>query len=269
MTEVERLIIIPAFQERDYIRRVLAAVDVFRADCTNSVMRGYDVVVVDDGSTDSTGNIARSKGFKVLTHSERLGKTQGLRTGVEYAREKGIPYVATIDADSLNLSIDMVEWLINPVAREGMLMTIGMISDSPHNLYIYNYMFSGQRAFNTRVFDPWFDEKHPDHEHWKFMMSFKWPELGLAYLVPKGKVRLLEEIGVFEHRPALRPGKEGGVNALFAREQGECVQEIERYASQHGLNDNIPLNMLTSDSLAVFQRALKSIQGPRRNGLTP
>ena len=63
--------IIPAFNEEiaigSVILRTLQYVD--------------KVIVVDDGSTDKTKEVATLAGAKVISHSENLGKGQGLKSG--------------------------------------------------------------------------------------------------------------------------------------------------------------------------------------------
>jgi len=60
---------------------------------------GLDVVVVDDGSTDDTSGAARSVGAHVLRHAVNRGKGAALKTGFEYAVEKGYDAVITMDGD--------------------------------------------------------------------------------------------------------------------------------------------------------------------------
>jgi len=58
-------------------------------------------IVVDDGSTDKTAEIARSLGVKVLQHKKNKGKGEALNTGFKYIlqSQKSVKYVAIIDAD--------------------------------------------------------------------------------------------------------------------------------------------------------------------------
>jgi polyprenyl-phospho-N-acetylgalactosaminyl synthase len=83
-------IVIPAFNEAAIIGEVVAAV--------RSV---FDhVVCVDDGSTDSTGEIARRAGAHLVRHPTNLGQGAAIQTGVEYARKQpGAQVFATFDGD--------------------------------------------------------------------------------------------------------------------------------------------------------------------------
>jgi glycosyltransferase involved in cell wall biosynthesis len=57
------------------------------------------VLVVDDGSSDSTVEIAQEAGAVVLSHSTNKGKSAAIKTGFKYALENGFDYVVTIDGD--------------------------------------------------------------------------------------------------------------------------------------------------------------------------
>ncbi len=81
--------VIPAYNEARAIRAVVgAAVD--NADA---------VVVVDDGSSDGTGQAAEAAGALVITHEVNLGKGQALATGIAWAVENGFDAAVTLDAD--------------------------------------------------------------------------------------------------------------------------------------------------------------------------
>lgn len=60
---------------------------------------GASVLVVDDGSTDGSGDAAAQTAATVLTHTHNQGKAQALITGFEYAWQQGFNHVVTIDAD--------------------------------------------------------------------------------------------------------------------------------------------------------------------------
>jgi len=59
-----------------------------------------DVVCVDDGSKDDTGDFALAAGAHVVSHPVNLGQGAAIQTGVEYARTRpGAQVFATFDAD--------------------------------------------------------------------------------------------------------------------------------------------------------------------------
>ncbi len=60
---------------------------------------GLDVVVVDDGSTDQSGLMARHNGAVVLTHDKKQGKGRSLLKGFGYALERDYDGVLTMDGD--------------------------------------------------------------------------------------------------------------------------------------------------------------------------
>ena len=80
---------IPAFDAEGSIARVVR----------RALVLGTDVVVVDDGSRDGTGDAARASGVQVLTHAVNLGKGRALKTAFDHLFALGYDAVVTIDAD--------------------------------------------------------------------------------------------------------------------------------------------------------------------------
>ena len=88
----DTLVIIPAWNEADVLSGVLQEV-------LETVGSFADVVVVSDGSTDGTADIARSVGVPVLDLSINLGVGGAMRAGYLYAQRQGYTYTVQLDAD--------------------------------------------------------------------------------------------------------------------------------------------------------------------------
>lgn len=61
------------------------------------------VLVIDDGSSDATGEVAKAVGATVLRHDVNRGKGAALKTGFAWALEHGFEAVITLDADAQHL----------------------------------------------------------------------------------------------------------------------------------------------------------------------
>jgi len=85
------LIIIPAFNEGRRIVEIIREV--------RGVVPRAEILVVDDGSTDRTGEEARRAGAVVLRHHFNLGYGSALQTGYRYALGKGFHFLVQMDGD--------------------------------------------------------------------------------------------------------------------------------------------------------------------------
>jgi len=65
------------------------------------------VLVVDDGSTDGTGELARAAGAVVVRHPRNIGKGAALRTGLAEALRQGFAWAATLDGDGQHAPADL------------------------------------------------------------------------------------------------------------------------------------------------------------------
>ncbi|HEY3453327.1 MAG TPA: glycosyltransferase family 2 protein [Bryobacteraceae bacterium] len=85
------LVAIPAYNEQatiaDVVRRVRASLPEF------------DLLVINDGSTDSTPEILRSLGVIVATHLCNLGYGRAIQTAIKYAHQLNYDVLITVDAD--------------------------------------------------------------------------------------------------------------------------------------------------------------------------
>lgn len=69
------------------------------------------VVVIDDGSSDRTGEVARAAGAIVLRHDVNRGKGAALKTGFAWALENGCEGAITLDADGQHLPSEIPKFL--------------------------------------------------------------------------------------------------------------------------------------------------------------
>ena len=85
------LVAIPVFNEERHVSRVIAEVGRF-AD---------DILVVDDGSTDGTGDILSSTpGVIIIRHPENRGYGRSLIDAFQFARRADYDWLITLDSDN-------------------------------------------------------------------------------------------------------------------------------------------------------------------------
>jgi hypothetical protein len=85
------LAVVPAYNEAAAIATVVERV---HADAP-----GFDVIVIDDGSTDETAALARAAGAQVVKLPFNLGIGGAVQAGFVYACEQGYDYMAQVDGD--------------------------------------------------------------------------------------------------------------------------------------------------------------------------
>ncbi len=104
-----------------------------------------DLIVVDDGSRDRTGDLARDAGAIVVTHDRHRGKGNALRAGFAAALERGADVVVTLDADLQHDPAELPRLLA--AARSGGLdLLVGYrrdrIRQSPPQNLLVNWLMS-------------------------------------------------------------------------------------------------------------------------------
>lgn len=82
------------------------------------------VVVVDDGSTDDTGDLARAAGALVVRHERNLGKGAALKTGLSCALRQGRMWAVTLDGDGQHSPEDLPA-LFRCAEKTGAALVIG------------------------------------------------------------------------------------------------------------------------------------------------
>ncbi|WP_010478865.1 HAD-IA family hydrolase [Thermococcus zilligii] len=101
-------VVVPAYNEELTVGAVLSGLLRY--------FRRNEIVVVNDGSRDRTGEIARSFGVHVITHLINRGLGGALGTGLAYAVRKGAKIIITFDADGQHLVEDALR-VMKPVVE--------------------------------------------------------------------------------------------------------------------------------------------------------
>ena len=115
-TSVRVLAVVPALDEEATIGAVLG--EIRRAE------PGMAIVVVDDGSSDRTAELARLAGVPVLELPFNLGIGGAVQTGFRYALQEDFDIVVQVDADGQHDPAEL-ERLLAPLLEERADVVIG------------------------------------------------------------------------------------------------------------------------------------------------
>lgn len=110
---------IPCLNEEETLPIVLAGIP--------REIEGIDsieILVIDDGSKDRTGEIAREAGAHVIRHARPMGLAQSFRDGVEYALANGADIVVNTDGDN-QYPQERIGDLVQPILRGEAEIVIG------------------------------------------------------------------------------------------------------------------------------------------------
>lgn len=100
MDQREVALIIPAFNEGANISSVLARCN-----------KWENIIVVDDYSNDTTSLIARNMGATVVRNAHNLGYSRSIEIGLQTAKELGLSYAITLDADGQHDPSDCLQFM--------------------------------------------------------------------------------------------------------------------------------------------------------------
>lgn len=155
--------VIPAYNEERFIGSVVLQ--------TRSLVDA--VIVVDDGSTDKTAEIARAAGAIVLRHERNQGKGRALQTGLQAARRFHPEAIVLLDGDGQHLPSE-IPVVLAPVLAGEADMVVGSRYLNGHSRVplarvwghrVFNFLThrasgvhltdsqNGFRAFSARVLD--------------------------------------------------------------------------------------------------------------------
>ena len=130
-------IVIPAYNEGESIVGVI-----------NDMLLYGDVIVVDDGSSDSTAKFIKETAAFFILHESNRGYEAALTTGIEYASNQSYSYIITADADGELLATNLphIISLLNDAS-----LVVGIRNKK--NRYIES-LFGGITALFWRIRDP-------------------------------------------------------------------------------------------------------------------
>jgi glycosyltransferase involved in cell wall biosynthesis len=137
------LVIVPAYNEQDNIQQVIFKL--------SSAGRGWDILVINDASTDKTSDLARSTGLaRVIDLPFNLGIGGGVQTGFRYARDNAYDYAMQFDGDGQH-SVDEIDKLLDIVMNGKADVAIGSRFNQKHD----GFKSSQFRRVGIRIFE-WF-----------------------------------------------------------------------------------------------------------------
>jgi glycosyltransferase involved in cell wall biosynthesis len=149
------LAVVPAYNEAGSVASVVQSLRERAAR--------FDVIVVDDGSTDDTAARARAAGADVLRLPFNLGIGGAVQTGFQYALEHGYDYMAQVDADGQHEPAELDTLLARIDADEPVDMVCGSRFLSSQSSYlapisrrtgIHLFAFALSKIIGQPVTDP-------------------------------------------------------------------------------------------------------------------
>ena len=100
-------LLIPAFNEEDSIKSTIENAKLL---FKNLKIKNFEIIVINDGSTDKTGEYAKKTGVKIITHPQNLGYGFSLKNGIRNARYETI---IITDADHTYPLSEVLIYILN------------------------------------------------------------------------------------------------------------------------------------------------------------
>jgi glycosyltransferase involved in cell wall biosynthesis len=138
----DTLVFIPAWNEERNLPAVL--------DAVHERLPDADVLVVDDGSTDRTPDIARAHGAHVLSLGSNRGLAVGVAAGYRWALDHGYAFCGRVDADGQHPAEELSR-LLELVREDRCDVAVGSRFVSGDGYPAYRYRPSGARRLGTAL----------------------------------------------------------------------------------------------------------------------
>jgi glycosyltransferase involved in cell wall biosynthesis len=138
----DTVVFIPAWNEEDNLPAVL---DGLRAELPDT-----DVLVVDDGSTDATADVARAHGAQVLSLGSNRGLKIGIAEGYRWALEHDYAFCGRVDADGQHPPQELAR-LLALVREDKCDVAVGSRFVAGDGYEPYRYLPSPPRRLGTAL----------------------------------------------------------------------------------------------------------------------
>jgi len=138
----DTLVFVPAWNEEENLPAVL---DELRKELPRA-----DVLVVDDGSTDRTVEIAREQGAQVISFGLNRGLPAGIAAGYGYAMEHGYAFCGRVDADGQH-PVEQLARLLKRVRSGVCDVAVGSRFVTGEGFAAYRYRPTAARRIGTAV----------------------------------------------------------------------------------------------------------------------
>jgi glycosyltransferase involved in cell wall biosynthesis len=140
--ERDTLVFVPAWNEEENLPGVLEEL--------HGELPEADVLVVDDGSTDATAEVARAHGAEVLSFDVNRGLPAVIAAGYGYAAKHGYAYCGRVDGDGQHPVVELRR-LLDHVRSGTCDVAVGSRFASGEGYAPYRYSPTGPRRFGTAL----------------------------------------------------------------------------------------------------------------------
>lgn len=127
-------VIIPAYNEAETIREVIQGIKTAGVTLSAGPTDGFEIIVVNDGSTDDTAKIAKEEGAIVISHPYNIGNGASVKTGVRAATKD---YLVLMDGDLQHDPADIPKLL---AGLENYDMVVGARIKGLHLSFIRSFL---------------------------------------------------------------------------------------------------------------------------------